>query len=571
MNMATEQVPRARFTAVMKQANQIASITDLDELLTEMLDLVRQIAQARECIFYFYDAARDSFICRTVQGTSSNPLRIGQYIGNDRMLIDAALSDSQPLFAPDMSQFAAEPQEADAPPDETPLLRQTCFVPIKLQDRPVGVVQLRGLPAFFTPNADETLLVDIVVNRLAPDIEKNWLLTRQRRMLREATHRENRLEALIDFISDISTTLERTQLISLIMSYAENLLDVEASSIWLLDERDHQLKLLIASGDSSLAMHKVNVLLGEGIIGHVVQTGERKIVNDVRSEPLFSKRVDSESGFVTRSILTVPMKAPKINRGDLRGSIEESIIGGAQALNKRNGGSFSEEDVRCFETLVRQAAIAFQFSNLFEEDNTLFWGVIKATTSAIDFTDPYARGHSSRVSEFSVAIAEELGLPAKQIHRVRVGSMLHDVGKIGVNINILRKPGSLSPEEFEEIKQHPMYGVRLFQEAGLGELLSEELLALAQHHERLDGSGYPEGLKGDQISLIARIVSVADVFDALTSDRPYRTAYLVEEALEILMGLSDTQLDADCTRALVEARAKGKVLVQCERSEPTFG
>jgi HD-GYP domain-containing protein (c-di-GMP phosphodiesterase class II) len=146
--------------------------------------------------------------------------------------------------------------------------------------------------------------------------------------------------------------------------------------------------------------------------------------------------------------------------------------------------------------------------------------------------------------------------------------MLHDVGKIGVNVNILRKPGELTPEEFEEIKQHPMYGVRLFQEAGLGQLLSEELLALAQHHERLDGSGYPAGLKGDQISLIGRIVAVADVFDALTSDRPYRVAYSVEDALEILTKLAaDTQLDSACTRALIDARANGKILVQCERNE----
>jgi HD-GYP domain-containing protein (c-di-GMP phosphodiesterase class II) len=174
------------------------------------------------------------------------------------------------------------------------------------------------------------------------------------------------------------------------------------------------------------------------------------------------------------------------------------------------------------------------------------------------------------VSDFSVAIAEQLELPPEDIYRVRVGSMLHDVGKIGVDPQVLKKPGRLTDTEFQEMQRHPLYGVKLFQEAGLSELLAEELMALAQHHERLDGRGYPAGMKGEEISRMGRIVAVADTFDALTSDRPYRNALSVEEAFAILEKGAGTELDAQCVHALMQARAKGKIRVQHERDDYTY-
>jgi HD-GYP domain-containing protein (c-di-GMP phosphodiesterase class II) len=145
--------------------------------------------------------------------------------------------------------------------------------------------------------------------------------------------------------------------------------------------------------------------------------------------------------------------------------------------------------------------------------------------------------------------------------------MLHDVGKIGVDVQVLKKPGRLTDDEFQEMQRHPMYGVKLFNEAGLSELLAEELMALAQHHERLDGRGYPSGLSGEEISRIGRIVAVADTFDALTSDRPYRSALSAEEAFAILDAGAGTELDSACVAALKQARIIGKIRTQHEREE----
>jgi HD-GYP domain-containing protein (c-di-GMP phosphodiesterase class II) len=208
-----------------------------------------------------------------------------------------------------------------------------------------------------------------------------------------------------------------------------------------------------------------------------------------------------------------------------------------------------------------------RLAQLYTEVETLSTGIIDAITGAIDLKDPYTRGHSQRVSEFSVAIAQELGLEGEELYRIRIASKLHDVGKIRVPDRILKKRTGLSEAEFRHMRRHPTYGVEFLHGTGLLELdlLRDAWQALSQHHERLDGRGYPAGLRGDAITRIARIVAVADVFDAITSHRPYRPARSVEDALAILRRLAGPELDPACVEAMVRAREKGKILTQDER------
>jgi putative nucleotidyltransferase with HDIG domain len=301
----------------------------------------------------------------------------------------------------------------------------------------------------------------------------------------------------------------------------------------------------------------------------VTRTGERVVVDDARSDARFYRRVDDSSGFVTRSILCVPLRAPSIQLGQERGEIKASIIGGAQALNKHGGAGFTDDDVALFETLASQAATVLQVARLNEDTYKLFMGVIKVVAGAIDAKDPYTQGHSQRVSEFAVAIAEELGLSPEHINHVRIGGILHDVGKIGVPDAILKKDGRLSEGEFAEIKKHPTKGYEIMRQEELRWLLREELPALLEHHEREDGRGYPQHLAGNQISRIGKIVHVADVFDALTSDRPYHPGRPADLALRMLQEGAGVEFDPACVAALLRAREKGKVLTQRERTEPS--
>jgi HD-GYP domain-containing protein (c-di-GMP phosphodiesterase class II) len=262
----------------------------------------------------------------------------------------------------------------------------------------------------------------------------------------------------------------------------------------------------------------------------------------------------------------VPLRSPSIDLGPERGMLPESIIGGAQALNKRNGGVFTDDDMGLFEALAGQAATVLQLARLYEDTKKLFEGVVNVVAGAIDAKDPYTEGHSRRVSDYSVAIAEELELEQERVYHIKIGGILHDVGKIGVPDAILKKPDRLTEEEMALMRQHPTKGHEIMQQEELRWLLREELPALLQHHERLDGRGYPQQLLGDQISQIGRIVAVADVFDALTSDRPYRAGMPFEDAFAILRRCAGTELDPRCVEALWCARQKGKVLMQRERS-----
>jgi HD-GYP domain-containing protein (c-di-GMP phosphodiesterase class II) len=191
-----------------------------------------------------------------------------------------------------------------------------------------------------------------------------------------------------------------------------------------------------------------------------------------------------------------------------------------------------------------------------EENRQLFIGTVKALAAAIDGKDPYTRGHSERVARFSLAIGESLGLPDDEMEKLRISALLHDVGKIAIEDNILKKPAALTPEEFEVMKQHPQKGFKIMSQIPA---MKDFLPGMYMHHEMMDGKGYPQGLKGDEIPMQARIVSVADTFDAMTTDRPYQKGMSLEDAIERIKTFVGTRYDAKVVDALVAACESGQI------------
>ncbi len=552
--MTTHSTPLATLLDAIQQANEVALADSLTDLLEQTLDLVLHLSDAHTVYFYTYDPASGTCQPTTTRSAHGSPHPPPAHA--DALCAELLQGvHASTGHAPRLLQHGSIAAYA--------LMHDNC---------PLGVVLLT-LPATYptlhhvhdAADKRDLDLVQIVLERLTPDIGRCLRIAAEMQRAEAHAQMNARLKELISFITSISTTLERDKLIKNIMDYAERLLQVEATSFWLLDKTGHRLELLIAGGNNQgVAMPPISIPADTGIIGHVVtRSHSREIVNDVRRSPYFHANVDDESGFVTRSILCVPMRAPSIQRAAQQGGeIRERVIGGAQALNKRDGSDFTDEDAQLFETLTRQAAIAFQFSQLFEEQEKLFWGIVRAISTAADLKDPsFSPGHSHRVALLSVEIARELGCTDEVIARVRIGSRLHDLGKVGVSDIILGKKDRLSEAEMNEIRKHPQIGYDLLVQAGLSDLLEEELHAVIEHHERLDGNGYPYGLQGDQISLIGRIVSVADVFDALTNDRPYRKALTLEETLAVLHDMIGVALDPECVAALERACQQGRIRV----------
>ncbi len=210
--------------------------------------------------------------------------------------------------------------------------------------------------------------------------------------------------------------------------------------------------------------------------------------------------------------------------------------------------TMSEELEQFVEDLKRAA----------DENKALFMGSIQMLAGAVDEKDPYTRGHSDRVTKYSLMIAEEMALDPGFLEILRVSAQLHDVGKIGIEDRILKKPGALTPEEFEIMKTHTTRGANILRPVPQ---LREMLPGIELHHEALNGRGYPYGLKGDEIPLLARVIAVADTFDALTTNRPYQKAHEPVEALRIIENLSGKRLDPTAVTALMAVFYRGEIRI----------
>ena len=304
------------------------------------------------------------------------------------------------------------------------------------------------------------------------------------------------------------------------------------------------------------------------------------------------RRVDSVDGATFFALASIDAEAAAVTRKALAGlawigafALALGALGSlwlARALTKpidTLSASLSEMTAaRRFETPVPATgssreldALTGTFNELIRalaaaeaETQAAYLGAIRALAAALDARDPYTSGHSERVSALSVEIGRELGLPEHDVTTLRLGALLHDIGKIGVPDEVLRKPGRLTPEEFELIRAHPVIGARILRTIPF---LAPHLPIVELHHERPDGRGYPYGLSAAAIPLAARIVHVADAFDAMTTARAYRPGRLPHEAMKELQGLVGTDFDADAVAAL--ARAMPRVPAAYAGFDPT--
>ena len=248
---------------------------------------------------------------------------------------------------------------------------------------------------------------------------------------------------------------------------------------------------------------------------------------------------------LTSPLLRLVAAAQKIASGDFSSRVETRNITEIGTL----GETFNVMSDKLEEHIASLAAAA-------KENRELFVGTVKALAAAIDGKDKYTRGHSERVARISVAIGRRMDLPADELETLRISALLHDVGKIAIDDNILKKPAALTDEEFLVMKTHPQKGFKIMSQIPA---MKDFLPGMYMHHEMVNGKGYPQGLTGDEIPLQAKIVSVADTFDAMTIDRPYQKALLLDDALERITNFVGTRYDKAVVDALVIACNAGEV------------
>ncbi|MFN3966975.1 MAG: HD domain-containing phosphohydrolase, partial [Endomicrobiia bacterium] len=330
----------------------------------------------------------------------------------------------------------------------------------------------------------------------------------------------NSFSSLIDISRMLSKETSLDKLLNLIIEQTTTLMDAERTTLFLYNTETKELWSYIAQ---ELEIREIRLPIGKGIAGYCAQTGKILNIPDAYKDQRFDPTFDQLTGFKTRNVLCAPMFN---NRGELLGVI--------QVLNKHNG-NFNEYDESLLMAFSAQAGIAIENTKLYESQEELLRNFIKTIAAVVDARDPATKGHSERVARYSVSLARVMGLSDEEIKIIESAAILHDVGKISIPDEILKKPETFSKEEFEIIKNHAVYTREILNNIYSSTNLKQLPLIAASHHERLDGSGYPDGLKEKDISLYARIIGIADIYDALVSyDRPYKPAISKEEALKIL-------------------------------------
>ena len=310
-------------------------------------------------------------------------------------------------------------------------------------------------------------------------------------------------------------------LLTIIAEEVRHILAADRCSVFLVDQYKGELWTKISDGVDEKVLR---IPMGQGIAGFVAKTGSAVNIRDAYRDTRFTQDLDRITGYQTRSVLAVPLKGR-----------DGKAVGVFEVLNKGKG-AFSDEDEGLLRILATMAASFIENATLYDDLRRSHLETIYRMALVAEYRDQKDTGaHLRRMSRFSGILASAMGMSDYEAEDIRYASPLHDVGKVAIPDSILRKPGKLTPEEYEEMKRHTIYGSQMLSNAESRLLRLAGKIAIA-HHEHYDGSGYPYNLKGEAIPIEARIVSVADVFDALVSKRVYKGAWTVEDALKYITG-----------------------------------
>jgi putative nucleotidyltransferase with HDIG domain len=362
--------------------------------------------------------------------------------------------------------------------------------------------------------------------------KKNYL-AEIRELNRKLSKKLSEMTTLYKTAKLTSSSLDLDEMLSTAFDSAVKILNAETGSLMLFDLEGEFLTIKRAYGLNEEIIRKTRIKNGETIVGSVAQSGEPLIIHG-RAD---ISEIKGRKKYEKVNSICVPLKTRK------------GVIGVVNLNRKEDTNPFTEDNLRLLFTMADFAAYAIENATLYQNLHESYLSTIRALVSALELKDSYTRGHSETVTRYAVALAKRLKLSPEEIESIEVAAILHDVGKIGVQESVLNKPGKLNDKEWKEVKQHPEFSYKILKEVNFPWKIKPLIYA---HHERYNGKGYPNGLKGKKIPLGARVLAVADTFAAMTSDRVYRKGLSKEVAIEELKKVAGTQLDPELVKVFVE-------------------
>ncbi|HLF75764.1 MAG TPA: HD domain-containing phosphohydrolase [Anaerolineales bacterium] len=363
------------------------------------------------------------------------------------------------------------------------------------------------------------------------------------------TVRQSQLEALMSVGQAINSSLSRTQVLEEVMDAVIKLMRAERGFLMMLDKPDGNLQFEVARGIANVNLGADEFKLSMTIARRVVETGEVIITTNAQEDPRFENQL-SVAAYKLRSILCVPLK------------IKNKLIGVIYVDNKVHTGMFGEGDRELISAFADQAAVAIDNARLFEELKATnfdlevaklelevaYEATLKGWVDALDLRDKETNGHTQRVTTLTERLARAIGVQEEELVHIRHGALLHDIGKMAIPDEILLKKDKLTDEERACMQEHPSRAYKMLYPI---EFLRSAIVIPHCHHEKWDGTGYPLGLKGEEIPFYARIFAVIDVWDALTNDRPYHKALPYDKVREIIRADSGKHFDPRVVEAFL--------------------
>lgn len=356
------------------------------------------------------------------------------------------------------------------------------------------------------------------------------------------TSHQKKVGALVGVGSVINSTVGLKRVLEEVMDTIIALMNAERGFLMLKDESGG-MSVQIARGIAQADLAKDSFAVSNSIIKKVAETGEAILTTNAQEDPRFDQQA-SIATYHLLSILCTPLKVKNV------------LIGVIYVDNRALSGIFHNDDFELISSFSNQAAVAIENARLFdglqasnEELQLAYQATLEGWVRALDLRDKETEGHTQRVTNLTMKLAEAMGIKGDDLIHIRRGALLHDIGKMAIPDGILLKPASLTPEERALIQKHPVYAFEMLSPI---KFLQPALDIPYCHHEKWDGTGYPRGLKAEQIPLAARIFAIADVWDALVSDRPYRKGLDPKEVKEKITADSGSHFDPTCVKAFLK-------------------
>lgn len=391
-------------------------------------------------------------------------------------------------------------------------------VPLTVQGQNIGLVNLSATRtnAF---NRDHLRAFTTLSNLLATAVENVKIRLYLERRIEE-------ISVLFEISQSITSTLVLDEVLDSIVNFSMEMMHALRCELRLMDQTGEFLEIRASRGLSKSFLASTPIRVGEGIIGSVVETKRPISVVDVRKDPR-TKHMSLAKRERLAGLLAVPI-------------LQRNAPVGAITVYTSKPRDFTQNEIDLLSTFASQASVAIENARLYAKMKDQYLSMVAALAAAIETKDAYTHGHSKNVMEYAVKIAREFELSDDEIETIRYAGLLHDIGKIGIKDVILTKQEALTPEERQELRNHPKYGAFIMEQV---DFLKDIAPLTLYHHERYDGTGYPLGLRGDDIPLGARILAVADTYDSMIADRPYRKAFPYEHVVREMKKVSGAQLD----------------------------